>query len=100
MIHTYIDILYTYTHNRVHTITLYMHTYYTHTHPYIVYTHYGRKHYEKKNVELYIVHLAIDNVKTEEYFAKRSAAEPPDDTVLSTTYVIMFERIGDIRHFA
>lgn len=44
--------------------------------------------------------LAVDNVEPEKYLAERPAAEPPDDTVLSTAYVIVFERTGDIRHFA
>jgi len=48
----------------------------------------------------YYSHLAVDNVEPENYLAERPAAEPPDDAVLSTAYVIMFERTGDIRHFA
>jgi hypothetical protein len=44
--------------------------------------------------------LAVDNVEPEKYLAERPAAEPPDDTVLSTAYIIVFERTGDIRHFA
>lgn len=45
-------------------------------------------------------HFAVDNVESEENLSERTAAEPPDDTVLSTTNVIVFKRIGDIRHFA
>lgn len=45
------------------------------------------------------IHLAVDNVQPKEYLAERAATEPSDHTVLSATNVIVFERVGDVRHF-
>lgn len=55
--------------------------------------------YDTIIINEYDIHLAVDYVEPEKYLAERPAAETPDDAVLSTAYVIVFERVGDIRHF-
>lgn len=63
------------------------------------YTHTQTIYADSEREKNRYIHLAVDNVQPEEYLSERAATEPSDHTVLSATNVIVFERVGDVRHF-